>query len=65
MAHRGFGELVIIKDGAKVTVPRGCITKTGAIKSKIKARLECLTVENIKALEKKGVICEIDIRSQA
>jgi hypothetical protein len=65
MAHQGFGELIIIKNGAKVTVPQTQLYSTGTVKKKIRARLECLTAESIKDLESEGVRCELNIMSQA
>lgn len=63
MNNPGFGDLVIIKNGAKVTVPESKLTILGTVNDKMKAKLECLTVENIKDLESEGVVCEINMEA--
>ena len=62
MAHQGFGELVIIKDEAIITVPESCIFKSsGLVKKNVLSKIECLNTKNVQTLESVGVKCELRI----
>jgi hypothetical protein len=59
MAHQGYGEIIIMKENVKVTIPQKAIKKNGKIKQKVMAKLNDLDTENaLELFEKYGVTCE-------
>lgn len=59
MNHTGWGDLNIINDNLKITVPETCITTKGDVKMSVRALLSNLTLENItKLYNNYGVTCE-------
>lgn len=61
MANTGFGDLVIVKQGLKITIPAKSVKRKGSLNKKVESMLRVLSTENAVILNQKyGVTVEIE-----